>query len=895
MYHYINGFGKIWVGIEPPPEETLNTTWLRPTTSDSPLWELLAFDCNQDKWVLVGGQGGGTPENFEATVDQVESTSQADASVTLDGNIFKFRFGLPKGSDGTSIRIKYSKTSTSNTPPIVVKDNPNPGSIWENVVPIHTTSDSIWSITATFKDTVLIGEWSDPLLMTGIKGDKGDQGEPGPVGPEGPAGTVPNYKIYVYKLSDTKPEPPTGNNPNPEGWEDYPTTSGSWWQCIGTVIGSTGRVSKWSEILPVNGRDGIAQDGKYTEMRFAVNFSNITPPPLDKTMRTPTGWSTTPTVKATQEFMWMIVATINPNDTLYTNWSTPTVISGEAGPEGPEGPPGQDGKDGATGPAGNPGPAGKDGVSGIPGVGIEVRYCLGTESTYTGNTDLGDNRNPMGWSTAVPTVTEDNPYIWFIQARINYRDNSDRDGSVDGAWSIPAKLSGTNGLDGAPGTPGSKGQIVYPEGIYATTVTYICDENKAPYVYDSGDANYYVLNKIGSWLGTEHNNQTPSTDTSGSWLKIDAAEAIFTKILLAGTALVGSAVFMKDWMFSQQGIDADGQMSTNYEAFNPTNPTAGVFIPNIAFNFKTGEGFLAAGKIKFDTNGKITANNLLLGKGTSQVYTVADKLIDPDATITTFYSSVNSDTSDNFEFNLSPKIVSILEVGKAYNGSILNDTMWDQNITGLNLWVGGDPQFNDEGDLTRVKCNMVRIGPNCVFDYIFIVESVSENIATGKIYCRNIGDFSLMNFSGNPVLKSKGCEMSLPTNVVARGRIVIQNRLTGSPYLYCESLHGIKLTFNSYSADTNNLYIYITIDDSKSSTSYPDTLYQYNATIRQVYDTEGTWSDVPMCNMRVSTSNSKSSSIVKYIGIMINTGDFTPTNSKKLLVDFEIFIEKYRF
>lgn len=898
MYHYINGFGKIWVGIEPPPEETLNTTWLRPTTSDSPLWELLAFDCNQDKWVLVGGQGGGTPENFEATVDQVESTSQADASVTLDGNIFKFCFGLPKGSDGTSIRIMYSKTSTSNTPPIVVKDNPNPGSIWGNVVPIHTTSDSIWSITATFKDTVLIGEWSDPLLMTGTKGDKGDPGEPGPEGPKGPAGSVPNYKTYVYKLSSSKPEPPTGTNPNPEGWEDYPTTSGNWWQCIGTVTGSTGLVSEWSEVLPVNGRDGTAQDGKYTEFRFAINFSNITPPALDNTMRTPTGWSTIPAVKATQEFMWMIVATINPNNTLYTNWSTPTVISGEAGPEGPQGPPGEDGKDGATGPAGNPGPAGKNGVSGIPGVGIEVQYCLGTESTYTGSTDLGSNRNPTGWSTNVPTVTEANPYIWFIQARINYVDNSDRVGSVDGAWSIPAKLSGTNGLDGAPGQPGSpgaKGQIVYPEGIYNVNTTYLCDEHKAPYVYDPVDANYYLLNKIGSWTGTDHNNQTPSADTSGSWLKIEAAEAIFTKILLAGTALVGSAVFVDDWMFSQQGIDANGQISTNYEAFEPTNPTAGVFTPNIAFNFKTGEGFLAAGKIKFDANGKITANNLLLGKGTSQVYTVADKLIDPDATITTFYSSVNSDTSDNFEFNLSPEIVSILEVGKAYNGSILNDTMWDQNITGLNLWVGGDPQFNDEGDLTRVKCNMVRIGPNCVFDYIFIVESVSENIATGKIYCRNIGDFSLMNFSGNPVLKSKGCEMSLPTNVVAKGRIVIQNRLTDSPFLYYESLRGINLTFNTYSADTNNLYIYITIDDSKSSTSYPDTLYQYNATIRQVYDTEGTWSDVPMCNMRVSTSNSKSSSTVKYIGIMINTGDFTPTNSKKLLVDFEIFIEKYRF
>lgn len=618
MYHYINGFGKIWVGIEPPPEETLNTTWLRPTTSDSPLWELLAFDCNQDKWVLVGGQWGGTPENFEATVDQVESTSQADASVTLDGNIFKFRFGLPKGSDGTSIRIKYSKTSTSNTPPIVVKDNPNPGSIWENVVPIHTTSDSIWSITATFKDTVLIGEWSDPLLMTGIKGDKGDQGEPGPVGPEGPAGTVPNYKIYVYKLSDTKPEPPTGNNPNPEGWEDYPTTSGSWWQCIGTVIGSTGRVSKWSEILPVNGRDGTAQDGKYTEMRFAVNFSNITPPPLDKTMRTPTGWSTTPTVKATQEFMWMIVATINPNDTLYTNWSTPTVISGEAGPEGPEGPPGQDGK------------------------------------------------------------------------------------------------------DGAPGTPGSKGQIVYPEGIYATTVTYICDENKAPYVYDSGDANYYVLNKIGSWLGTEHNNQTPSTDTSGSWIKLEAFEALFTKIGIISNGLIGSAVFTGDWMFSQQGIDASGQISTNYEAFEPTNPTAGVFIPNIAFNFKTGEGFLAAGKIRFDASGNITADNLvasnisLTGNIRQELQEIFLSGLDANIHSLNAYTASDADASTTL---LIAKANGVLDNASIYRGVILNvsrSAIITVNIHSSSVCKCGVTWGDHSVNLTSIS-----IPPGAVFEYYF--------------------------------------------------------------------------------------------------------------------------------------------------------------------------------
>lgn len=621
MYHYINGFGKIWVGIEPPPEEALNLTWLHPTTSGSPLWELLAFDCIQDKWVLVGGQGGSTPENFEATVDQVESTSQADASVTLDGNIFKFCFGLPKGSDGTSIRIMYSKTSTSNTPPIVVKDNPNPGSIWGNVVPIHTTSDSIWSITATFKDTVLIGEWSDPLLMTGTKGDKGDPGEPGPEGPKGPPGSVPNYKTYVYKLSSSKPEPPTSTNPNPEGWEDYPTTSGNWWQCIGTVTGSTGLVSEWSEVLPVNGRDGTAQDGKYTEFRFAINFSNITPPPLDKTMRTPTGWSTTPTVKATQEFMWMIVATINPNDTLYTNWSTPTIISGEAGPEGPQGPPGKDGKDGAP---------------------------------------------------------------------------------------------------GMPGAPGSKGQIIYPEGIYSTTITYICDANKTPYVYDSGDDNYYVLNKVGTWLGTAHNNQTPSTDTSGSWIKLEAFEALFTKIGIISNGLIGSAVFTGDWMFSQQGIDASGQISTNYEAFEPTNPTAGVFIPNIAFNFKTGEGFLAAGKIRFDTSGNITADNLvasnisLTGNIRQELQEIFLSGLDANIHSLNAYTTSDADASTTL---LIAKSNGVLDNASIYRGVILNvsrSAIITVNIHSSSVCKCGVTWGDHSVNLTSIS-----IPPGAVFEYYF--------------------------------------------------------------------------------------------------------------------------------------------------------------------------------
>lgn len=928
MYHYINGFGRIWVGIEPPPEETLNITWLHPTATGKPsLWELLAFDCNEDKWVLVGGSGGGGTTDFEATVDSVTSTSIANASVRLEDNVFKFSFDLPKGadgepgppgpegppgkngtdgkdgvdgrpgsdgSDGTSIKIMYAKTSTADTPPVVVKDNANPGSTWGSAVPIHTTSESIWSITASFRDTTLIGEWSDPLLMTGTKGDKGDKGDQGPEGPVGPAGSAPNYKTYVYKLSTSKPEAPVGSDPNPEGWEDYPTTSGNWWQCIGTVIGSTGLVSEWSEVLPVNGRDGTAQDGKYTEFRFAINFSNITPPALDKTMRTPTGWSMTPAVKATQEFMWMIVATINPDDTLYTNWSTPTVISGEAGPQGP---PGQDGQDGEPGPAGNPGPAGKDGVSGIPGVGIEVQYCLGTESTYTGSTDLGANRNPTGWSTTVPTVTEANPYIWFIQARINYEDNSDRVGSVDGAWSIPAKLSGTNGLDGAPGTPGapgSKGQIVYPEGNYNVNTTYLCDEYKAPYVYDSGDANYYVLNKVGSWQGTLHNNESPSTDTSGSWVKLEAFEAIYAEISIIANGLIGSAVFNGDYMFSQQGIDNDGNISTQYTLFTPDEPIGGAFTPNIMFNFATGAGHLAAGKIKFDANGTIVADYLQLGSSISQSYTYADKTIDSNAAITTFYSSIGSDDTAYFNFNLSPEIVSTLEVGKAYSGSIYNHSIYNQQISGIHVHVGGDAQFNDEGDLNDVDSTSVLLGPNCVFDYIYVVSSISEGVASGTVLCRNVGDFTLTNRLGVATLASRGVGMSLPSNVIARGRITLRGTNASRIFLDYRSIPGISLTLGGTTQEDTRLLIQVRVVNSRNANSYPSKL-QYNGIARQVFDTTSMWTNTPICNVGVSTSNSKvdGTNTGAYVGIMIDPGSFVPSTSHELLIDFDILIERY--
>lgn len=758
------------------------------------------------EWKTIS-EGGEIP-NFDAEVASVSSTTEANANVVLEGDIFKFSFGLPKGADGKdgqdgkdgtngqngtdgsngqdglSIKLMYAKSSSVNTPPVVNKTNTNPGSAWSTTVPIHTSSEIIWSITASFRDSTLIGEWSDPVQMTGEKGQDA---------------IIPSWKTYVYKLSDSKPSKPTGNSPSPSGWEDYPTTSGSWWQCIGTVNGETGLVTEWSEVIPVNGRDGQAQDGKFTEFRFAVNTSNSNPPTLNATVRTPSGWSVVPPEKSKDGYLWMTTATINPDDTLNTNWTTPVVISGENGTNGTDGIPGTPGEDGRTtyfhikysavanptsssqmtetpstyigtyvdftqadstdpsdytwarfegiqgekgeqgipgtngedgktsylhikysndggatftgnngedpgswigiyvdynindsddpsdykwtkikgepGVTGDPGPAGKDGVDGLPGIGIEVRYCLGTTTTYEGTSTPGTTRQPTGWNLAVPTPTEETPYIWFIQARVNYTSNTDKVGTIEGSWSTPTKLSGTNGLNGENG---SKGQIIYPEGIYNVNTVYQGTVDKTPYVYDSNDANYYVLNIVGTWQGTLHSNESPSTDTSNSWVKLDAFEALYTKIGIIANGLIGSAVFNGDYMFSQQGIDSSGQVSTQYQNFNPETPTGGVFTPNILFNFRTGAGHMAAGKIRFYDNGNasladLSIENVHLSGNTIQEYAITDLTLD-DTNIYSLNAIIRNDSSGDAHLRIASEY-GVLDPDKWYKGIIFNSAV----------------------------------------------------------------------------------------------------------------------------------------------------------------------------------------------------------------------------
>lgn len=484
------------------------------------------------------------------------------------------RINAEDGQSGVGVRMMYQKTIDYVNAPPFDEDNINPGSAWSTTIP--SGSGAVWGIFAQINiDGTLASNWAGPVLMSG---------KPGADGTDGTDGTAPNWKTYIYAKSTIIPIKPTSQELIPSGWKDSPDSNdGQWWQCIGTVDGSSNKVVSWSDVIPVNGKDGDAQDGKHTEFRFASSPSATEHPSITRSDRNPgAAWTVEfPTLTTESPYMWMTKATILPSNAIEGYWEDPVCITGEAG------------KKGDTGPAGKDGVNGSNGIDGVPGISIEARYSLGSDTAPSAAFDstIAKQRNPDGWSLTVPVPTQEKLYIWCIQTRISYNNNSDELGHLELDWSTPFKLTGTNGLPGSDG----HNQIIYPQGIYDSTKSYVSDEYKAPYVYDPADGNFYVLNYEGPWKGTDQVYSTPSesyTNKQRYWIRFEGYEAIYTKIGIIANGLIGSAVFNGNYMFSQQGVDANGVMTTAYENFGTDN-----FTPNYQVNFATGDVTMNKGNI----------------------------------------------------------------------------------------------------------------------------------------------------------------------------------------------------------------------------------------------------------------------------------------------------------
>lgn len=161
-----------------------------------------------------------------------------------------------------------------------------------------------------------------------------------------------------------------------------PAEGGYW-----TVIAAAGAGSE-------PGQQG--DPGNYIEYQYAKNGSTTTPPSIVNTDLNPSGWSTTPPLTGSLEYLWMTKATKTyDGSVLVSNWTTPVRIKGEAGAKG------DTGLTGATGAS----PAGVyrgEYDSGSTYYGTEHRVDIVYYSGlyYVARVDAGD-----GFSDKAPTNT----------------------------------------------------------------------------------------------------------------------------------------------------------------------------------------------------------------------------------------------------------------------------------------------------------------------------------------------------------------------------------------------------------------------------------------------------------------------------------------------------------
>lgn len=164
------------------------------------------------------------------------------------------------------------------------------------------------------------------------------------------------------------------------------------------------------------------------------------------------------------------------------------------------------------------------------------------------------------------------------------------------------------------GDAGPAGPIAYPAGEYNANTKYTRTELSVPILLDDGE--YYLLNKIGTFKGIRPKDDYAANGSNATWIRMDSIKYAFIEILMANFAKLASAVFYQNVMMSQQGVDSNGQDSSDYHKYNQfvLNPSGGeairAFTPNLLFDFMTGAGHLAKGNIKFGADGSVTAKNL---------------------------------------------------------------------------------------------------------------------------------------------------------------------------------------------------------------------------------------------------------------------------------------------
>lgn len=165
------------------------------------------------------------------------------------------------------------------------------------------------------------------------------------------------------------------------------------------------------------------------------------------------------------------------------------------------------------------------------------------------------------------------------------------------------------------------------------------------------DVLYMWTSRVPGNTATDPKTWIQNNQDSGLWTPYPYSKVLAAQVLLANFALVGSAVFKDQYMFSQQGLDSLGVETNDYRNFGTHD-----FTPNLILDFLTGSSIFN----KTTVRGTIEAISGLIGGLTIKG---------------------NSLVSDSMEFSESPiEALSLLKVGQST--SISRQASWTSEIVG---------------------------------------------------------------------------------------------------------------------------------------------------------------------------------------------------------------------
>ena len=199
------------------------------------------------------------------------------------------------------------------------------------------------------------------------------------------------------------------------------------------------------------------------------------------------------------------------------------------------------------------------------------------------------------------------------------------------------------------------------------------------------------------------------------------------------------------------------------------------------FNFKTGIGHLAAGKIKFDSNGKITANDLMLLGNSGFELTNVDINENGIGTITELNSNIPSyDNNIQLNIEFGKNNSNAFEIGKIYNGKIVNKGGWYTEINSEYspfITVFYDGHGEPDGDVISSK--KLNLRANNYVDFMWTPQryDTKKKYWIGEILILNCSDFywnGVETYDSNGELTAKGVARSwISSDILIKGNISV--------------------------------------------------------------------------------------------------------------------------